>query len=264
MDNLWPLVYVGAGLVVLLLLRGLYNELVARIVVHEYEVALLYRDGKFIRRLGPGSYRLWTSRWETRLVDQRQTVESVAGQEVLTADEVALKVSLNLTYSVADPEKALHVAQDYQAAVHVAAQDALRSAIAALPVDELLAQRGEIAQRVKESLAAEIEPLGLELHSVAIKDFIFPGDLKRIFAQVIAARKESQAMLERARGESAALRNLANGARVLQDNPGLLRLRTLQALEQMGGDGGKVVVKLPASLFAADETGAGPTNGSDE
>jgi hypothetical protein len=110
--------------------------------------------------------------------------------------------------------------------------------VSARTVDELLADRAKVGPAVLERVGSSVARLGVELLGVEVKDLMVPGDLKRLFAGVVAARKEGEATLERVRAETAALRNLANAGRLVEDNPGLLKLRVLQ---QIGGSSGNTV-----------------------
>ena len=117
--------------------------------------------------------------------------------------------------------------------------------MAALTIDELLQRRHEVGPEV---LRRSVEPgraLGIELLAVDVRDLMFPGPLKRTFAQVIEARQQGLAALEKARGETAALRNLANAARMVDAHPSLLQLRLLQQLES--GSGNTLVLGFPSS-----------------
>jgi regulator of protease activity HflC (stomatin/prohibitin superfamily) len=224
------------------------RRLVRRVIVHEYEAGLLYRSGRLRRILAPGAYVLLTPWSEVTLIDTRRRVVTVPGQEVLTADNVGLKVSVAVTFEVADPVRAVHGAESYEEALRVAVQLALRAAVAEANVDELLGRRLEIGARLREAVAAETEAVGMKLHAVEVKDVMFPGELKKIFAEVVRAQKEGQAALERARGETAALRSLANAARLVQESPALMNLRVLQSVAGAAASGGTVVLGVPQGI----------------
>lgn len=226
-----------------------------RLVVHEHEAGLLYRRGRLARRLEPGAYRLWRPTSELVIVDLRRRIAAVAGQEVLSADGVGLKVSLAVVHELADPVAARHRVQSHEEALHVAVQLALRAAVGAAPVDELLARRLDLGARIAAAVAPQAEAFGVRLHLVEVKDVMFPGELKKIFAEVVRARKEGEAALERARAETAALRSLANAARMLEGNPSLLSLRVLQAVAAGGEKGGTVVLGVPQGVVPVAKGG---------
>jgi len=233
-----------------------YRILFSRIVVREFEAGLLYRNGQFKRRLAAGAYRVLRSRSEITVVDLRRRLAVVPGQEVLSADNVGLKVSVTAVFEIVAPEKAAHSVQDYTQALHAAIQLGLRSAVGASKIDELLEQRLELGKKLMGSVAPEADALGLKVHSIEIRDVMFPGELKKIFAEVVRAQKEGQAALERARGETAALRSLANAAKMLEDNPALMNLRALQSMTA-GSSGNTFVLGLPGSFVPLERKPSG-------
>ena len=169
---------------------------------------------------------------------------AVPGQEVLSADGVGLRVSLAAAYQFSDLATAINKVEHYQVAFYQSLQIALRNIIGTSEIDELLAARDQLGARVSESCSEELQGYGLELLRVDVKDIMFPGDLKRTFAQVVNARKEGQAALEKARGETAALRNLSNAASLMRDNPMLMQIRLMQQIAASSGN--TVVVGFPA------------------
>jgi len=251
------------GFVALITAAVGYRILFTRVVVHEFEAGLLYRNGQFKRRLAAGAYRVFKSRSEITVVDLRRRLAVVAGQEVLSSDNVGLKVSVTAVFEIASPEKAAHSVQDYNQALHAAIQLGLRSAVGASKIDELLEQRLEIGKKLMASVAPEADALGLKLHSVELRDVMFPGELKKIFAEVVRAQKEGQAALERARGETAALRNLANAAKMLEDNPALMNLRALQSMTA-GSSGNTFVLGLPGTFVPLDKKPSSAAPGAKE
>lgn len=226
--------FVAAGslIVVLLIIRTQLRSL----TVFEFEKALKYRRGRFIGLLGPGRYWYRPRVTSLQTVDLRDAFVSVPGQEVLSSDGVTLKLSLAARYRVLEPAVAINEVQDYSGAMYLALQLAVRKIIGDTPIDELLATRQEIGKRLLAQAASRVNELGIELLEVEVKDIMFPGALKKIFAQVVEARQEGLAMLERARGETAALRNLANAARLVERNPNMMQLRLLQMLGQSQGN----------------------------
>jgi len=169
-------------------------------------------------------------------MDMRSRIIPIPGQEVLSSDNIGIRISLIGTYKIDDPVKATVEVIDYQQAIYLELQVNLRDIVGAIPIDEFLSKRQDIGNQILERSKDNLSKFGILLEAVSIKDIMFPGDLKQIFAQVVNARNEGLAALERARGESAALRNLANSASVLEKNPGLLQLRTLQAIERSPGN----------------------------
>jgi regulator of protease activity HflC (stomatin/prohibitin superfamily) len=224
------------ALLVVLLLAVLLRGIAQPVVVYEFERGLRYVRGKFKGVLEPGFYWSVQRLSEIRKVDIRPVVAPVAGQEVLSSDGVTLKVSLAAKYEIADPAAAINKVQNFRDALHVELQLALRQIIGGTPIDDLLAARQAIGAKLQEIVASKAPSLGLKLLSVELRDIMFPGELKKIFTQVVRARQEGLAALEKARGETAALRNLANAAQLVERNPHLMQLRLLQVLGQQSGN----------------------------
>lgn len=227
-----------------------------QVTILEYQCGLLYRHGKLIARLGPGRHRFWGSGHALMRVDLRRQTFTVAGQEVLSADNAALKISVAVTLRVVDPVKTVQDAQDWRGQIHCAVQLALRAAVAAEPVERLLAARLELGRRLLAAVEPEAARVGVAVEAAEVKDVMFPGELKKAFGEVIKARQEGQAALERARGESAALRNLANAARLLEGNPALQNLRLLQSITAAGTTGGTLVLGVPGGFLPLPSGGA--------
>src|SRR5690606_37042693 len=190
--------------ILILLLVSVFKK----IIVYEFQKGLFYKNGKFKKELAPGLYYILRHNSSIKLIDTRICYLKIPGQEVLSSDNISLKVSLSVSYKVVNPIKAVNDVENYQEASYLTLQVALRNIISSTPVDEILKSRNMISEQLMEICVNEIKALGIELLSVNLKDIMFPGDLKNIFAQELKARKEGLATLERARGETAALRNL--------------------------------------------------------
>jgi regulator of protease activity HflC (stomatin/prohibitin superfamily) len=217
-------------------------------IVPEGYAGLLYHNGKFAEQLAPGRHVRWGRNITLDAQDTRKASLAVAGQEVLTADNIALKLSLLVTYQVADPVKAAHETQNWQGDIYNAAQLAIRSVVSGIAAEALLTQRLDIAPLLLARVQPESAKIGITVHAVEVKDVMLPADLKRAFGDVLKAKQEGQAALERARGESASLRNLANAARVLEGNPALMNLRVLQSLAAAQNAGNTLVLGMPAGF----------------
>jgi regulator of protease activity HflC (stomatin/prohibitin superfamily) len=217
-------------------------------LVPEGYAGLLYHKGKFVQALGAGRHIRWGRYFTLDAQDVRKTSLLVAGQEVLTADNVGLKLSLLVTYQVTDPVKAAHETQHWQGDLYNTAQLALRAVVGGVAVEALLNQRLEIGAQLLARVQPEAAKIGINVQAVEVKDVMFPAELKRAFADVLKAKQEGQAALERARGESASLRNLANAARVLEGNPALMNLRLMQSLSAAQNAGNTLVVGMPGGF----------------
>jgi regulator of protease activity HflC (stomatin/prohibitin superfamily) len=226
-----------AALVVLIGLAVIFFKFcLRRITILDYEKGLKYTKGKFKTVLEPGQY--WYNPFFVIIqkIDVRPRYVSLTGQEVLSSDGVTLKVSLAANFEVLDPNVAVNKVQSYQEALYLELQLALREIIGSADIDTVLNKRDDLSKQLMEMTASKVDALGLKLISVNLKDIMFPGKLKEMFAQVVNARKEGLAAIEKARGETAALRNLANAAKMIESNPNLMQLRLVQALGESSGN----------------------------
>lgn len=228
MDWFFPSLVVVIIVVLLLLYR--------RVTIYDYESGLLFNQGKFQHILSPGTHGYWRGIQKVQKLDMRSRYITLPGQEVLTADNISLKVTLVASFKIGDPYLSVMETTNYQEALYLLLQINLRDIVGGMDIDDILIKRAEVASEMIKRSVEQAKSLGLVLNLVNLKDVMFPGDLKEIFARVVNARKEGLAALERARGESAALRNLANAAKLLQNNPELAQLRLFQVMENSGGN----------------------------
>ena len=180
---------------------------------------------------------------------------------MLSADGIAIKVSVAARYRIVDPALAVNGVENYEAALYTALQLALRAAIAASPPDALLQARTTLGKEMADQAAPVATAAGLELLGADLKDLTLPGDLKKIFTQVAHARQEGLAALEKARGETAALRHLANAAQMVERNPSLMQLRVLQAFGQNSGN--TLVLGVPPAAGVIPAVPAVPAKPAD-
>jgi len=220
------------------------------VMVTDHEDVLLYRDGVLIDRLGEGLHVFWKGngqiKWKS--VDKREQTADVAGQEIITADKVTLRVNLVVTYQVADALKAVNSSTDYTQALYREAQLALRAAVGSKQLDALLADKESVGAEGRDALTKRAAELGISAKSVGLRDIILPGDMKTLLNQVISATKEAEANLIRRREETAAARSQANTARLLAENPLLVRLKELEMLKDVLADTNTTFVLGPGDL----------------
>ena len=202
-------------------------------------VGVLFLDGRYVDTLPPGLYAFWKGVADARVVevDLREAALDVGGQEVMTADKVTLRLNALVTYRVADARKAVCAADDARQALYREAQLALRAVVGARDLDALLSDKDVVAREVEEMLRRRAGELGLEVLSAGVRDVILPGDMKELMNKVTGARRAAEANLVTRREETAAYRSQANTARLLADNPVLMRLRELEALEKIAAAG---------------------------
>lgn len=198
--------------------------------VQPWEVLLERRDGEATVVLGPGRHVV-RRRADYQLVDLRERIDLVTGQEVLTADGVTARVSAVFRWTVADAVAFTERLRDPVGAVYLAVQLGLRDVLAGQDAEALVrAPRTRLADGVRDGVAAAAAEVGIRLVDVVVKDVVLPGDLRAAYAELVVGRHRAQAQLEAARAETAALRSLANGAKLLDDHPSLAQLRLVQAL----------------------------------
>jgi regulator of protease activity HflC (stomatin/prohibitin superfamily) len=217
-----------------------------RIVVQEWERVLVYRDGRFERVLEAGRHRLARRRRRQVRVVVRPRLLVVPTQEVLTSDGLSVKASLTVASRVVDPRRWHEAVDGADGFLYAALQVALREAVAERTLEELIAARGTLPDEVRERVAGTAAEFGFGIDSLALRDVMVPAELRRAAAEVVIARSQGQAALERARSEVAAARAMANAAKLVTEQPGLLQLRTLQAIEA----GGATVVLTTAAPSA--------------
>lgn len=238
LEILWILVLVAVILVIVLKALPLKH-----VIVYEYQRGLLYKKGRYITALNPGSYWISSTFSMVHPVDIRPEFITIQGQDMICADGVTVKMSIAAAFQVIDPNLAINKTANFRVNLYLVLQMALREIVGKEKTDALLEGRAGISTKLLELAVPKAEEMGLKLTSADVKDMMFPGDMKKVFAQVVKAQKEGQAALERARGETAALRSLANAARTIDDNPNLLQLRALQALADSSGN--TLVLGLP-------------------
>ena len=214
----------------------------AYVTVFEHQAGLRYQNGKLAAVLGPGRYSTFWPGTVIQVEDMREQLTVIAAQEMLTADTLPLKISIAVRHRTSDARLKAVAAQNPLQLLYNDIQIALRQVVSARPLEVLLADRGAIAHDLKATAAAQALARGMEVISVEVRDVMLSGEGKRAYADIFRAKKDGEAALERARGETASLRHLANAARLLQGNPALFNLRLLQTLTTAGAKGATVVL----------------------
>jgi regulator of protease activity HflC (stomatin/prohibitin superfamily) len=202
--------------------------------IYEWQRGLLYRHGRFEREVSAGRYRLAFGRW-IAAINVNPVVLVVGPQEVLTADRFLVKLTARVTLRVIEPRKAYenNGAGDTPA-VRGLVQIAIRDLVVGRPLDVLIDARAQLDLELKNALAGPMSACGCQVEAAEARDLILAAEVRRMYTDIERARREGQAALERARAEQAALRALANAARMLKGNPELMNLRILQALQPSG------------------------------
>lgn len=167
--------------------------------VPEGWAGLVYRHGLYVRRNNAGRHVVWGLGWTMSLADLRRTSFEVGAQEVLTADKIALKVSLLVTYEVTDPVRAAHQTQNWIGDLHHTAQIAMRGVACDATVETLLNQRPEIGAQLLARIQPNAAKFGVNVLAVEVKDVFLPPELEQAFADALKARLEGQTAFERVR-----------------------------------------------------------------
>lgn len=205
---------------------------------------LCFADGKFRAALEPGLYAFWRTgvKVEVAAVDLRETVLDIAGQEIMTADRVTLRMNAVVSYRVVDALKGYLEVGDVTQALYREAQLAIRSVIGRVTLDEFLEDKTPVAVKLENVIRDRGRSFGLELIAFGIRDLILPGEMKVLLNRVVEAKKVAEASLITRREETAALRSQANTAKILESNPTLLRMRELESLEKIAQTSNLTVV----------------------
>ena len=203
--------------------------------VEDNHVGLLMINGKLEEQLEPGRYGFW--KYQRNIVvkhtDLRIQNLEVSGQEILTKDKVSLRLNLSAAYRVADPLLAQRKLADFTDFLYREFQLQLREAVGAGTLDELLGDKDSLNQVITEGIRGRVTEYGIAVVSVGVRDIILPGDMKTILNQVVEAEKSAEANLIKRREETAATRSLHNTAKMMEDNPTLMRLKELEVLEKV-------------------------------
>lgn len=203
--------------------------------VEPHQRVLLFREGQLSAVLEPGRHVYWKQAGHIaqRVIDLREQLTEVSGQEIMTADKVTLRVTLIVTYQVNDVVLAATKVADYAQALYREAQLGLRAAIGTRQLDALLGDKETVGNELRNVLQRRVAEFGLIVRSVGLRDIILPGDMKYILNQVLAAEKQAQANLIKRREETAAARSQANTAKLLAENPTLARIKELELLAEV-------------------------------
>jgi regulator of protease activity HflC (stomatin/prohibitin superfamily) len=210
-------------------------DVVSAVEVPDGMVGLLLVDGELERTLAPGLHAFWKFQraLKVEMVDLRLQSMEVSGQEILTRDKVSLRVNLTALWQVLDAVKARASLSNFVEFVYKELQFALREAVGVRSLDELLGAKGALDREIGDTVRAKVGEHGIAVKSVGVKDVILPGEMKTILNQVVEAEKIAQANLIKRREETAATRSLLNTARLMDENPTLLRLKELETLEKV-------------------------------
>ncbi len=227
---------------------------VAHAIVASHETGLLAVDGRQVERLGPGRHAFWQVGRTVTItkVDMRPLPLEVTAQEILTKDRIGIRVTLTAFYRITDPEKSALAAADVPGTLYKLVQFAIREAVATRTLDEILAARDRIDNEVRAFVTARAATLGVEVGEIGVKDVILPGDIRELLNKVVEAERVAKANLIRRQEETAATRSLLNTSKLMEDNPLLLRLKELEALEKLVEKVGRIDLHAGAGAGGFD------------
>jgi regulator of protease activity HflC (stomatin/prohibitin superfamily) len=231
--------------------------------VRQFERGLQYVQGRFTALLEPGRHVFWNhpgAKVTVMVLDTRVQQLKIEGQELMTKDKVTLRLTLTAEYAPTDAATTVHAVADVKDALYLAVQLAAREFVAGVTLDELLEQRDGFTRYLEAQVVPRAEIFGVRVHRVGIKDVILPGEMKTLLNKVIEAEKAAAANVIMRREDAAATRNMANTAKVIAENPVLMRLKELETMKEIAEkiDEIKLVVGADGlqKLFTADANGA--------
>jgi regulator of protease activity HflC (stomatin/prohibitin superfamily) len=219
-------------------------------ILKEYERAVIFRLGRLVGARGPGI--TYVIPWVEKMmrVDLRTVTMDVPPQDVITRDNVSIKVSAVLYFRVVDPNRAITEIQNYLVASSQLAQVTLRSTCGQALLDDLLAEREKINARIQEILDSQTGPWGIKVVLVELKDIDLPQEMQRAMAKQAEAERERRAKIIHAEGEFQASQKLADAAAIIAKQPAAMHLRFLQSLVEVSAENNStIVVPLPVDLL---------------
>ena len=239
-------IFGGFGLVVVLVL--FLRE------VKQYERGLLFTMGKYTGLKQPGWRIIVPIFQKLQRVDIRIKAVDVPDQDAITKDNVSVRVNAVIYYKVADPMKAILEVERYFYATSQLAQTTMRNVVGEVSLDELLANRDDVAKRIMCIVDEAADPWGIDVVSVELKHIELPEGMKRTMAKQAEAEREKRATIINSEGEVVAAENLAKAAKMMAEAPGALHLRTLNSINDISSDESNTVVFVtPIEVLKAIE-----------
>jgi regulator of protease activity HflC (stomatin/prohibitin superfamily) len=233
---------VGLAIVIIVILFVLIVLLAAIKIVKEYERGVVFRLGRLVGPRGPGLILLIPFIERMVKVDLRTITMDVPAQEVITRDNVTVRVNAVSYFRVIDPSSAVTNVTDYIRATSQIAQTTLRSILGQSSLDELLSEREKINAELQRIIDEQTEPWGVKVSIVEVKDVELPQSMQRAMARQAEAEREKRAKIIHAEGEFQASRQLAEAAAVISREPIALQLRYLQTLGEIGVEKNTTIV----------------------
>jgi len=221
-------------------------------ILREYQRAVIFRLGRMVPARGPGIIYVIPFVEKMLRVDLRTVTMEVSPQDVITRDNVSVKVSAVLYFRVLDPNRAIREVENYLFATSQLAQVILRSVCGQAHLDELLSEREKINSRIQEIIDQQTDPWGIKVVLVEVKDIDLPQEMHRAMAKQAEAERERRAKIIHADGEFQASQKLAQAAEIIAKQPNAMHLRFLQSLVQVSAEKNHTVV-LPVPVDIAQQ-----------
>jgi regulator of protease activity HflC (stomatin/prohibitin superfamily) len=219
-------------------------------ILNEYERGVIFRLGRVIKAKGPGLIILIPVVDKIVKVSMRLVVMDVDSQDVITRDNVSVKVNAVIYYRVIEPIKAVIEVEEYNYAVSQLAQTTLRSVCGQAELDELLSAREKINSQLQEILDMHTDPWGIKVSTVELKHIDLPQDMQRSMAKQAEAERERRAKVINADGEFQAATKLAEAAEIIREHPMALQLRYLQTMREISAEQNTTTIfPFPLELF---------------
>jgi regulator of protease activity HflC (stomatin/prohibitin superfamily) len=221
-------------------------------ILREYERAVIFRLGRMVTARGPGITYVIPLIEKMVRIDMRIVTMDIPPQDVITRDNVSVKINAVLYFRVVDPNRAIREVENYLFATSQLAQVTMRSVCGQAELDELLAQRERLNARLQEILDAQTEPWGIKVTMVELKNIDLGQDMQRAMAKQAEAERERRAKVIHAEGEFQASQKLADAADVIAKQPNAMHLRFLQSLVQVAAEKNEtVVLPVPVDFLTA-------------
>lgn len=218
----------------------------------QWEKGVVFQLGKLSRITGPGLFFIIPIIEEVRKIDMRVLTMDIPAQQVMTKDNVPVKINGVIFFKVDDPANAIIKVQDYRYAIAQYAQTSLRDVIGQMSLDQLLTEREEIGKKIEANVEKDTEAWGLEVTGIRIQDIDMPEELKKMMSRQASAEREKRATITKAEGDRDAAANLALAAKTMAESPGAMQLRTLQTIDGLGPTASNtVVLAVPVNIMEA-------------
>jgi regulator of protease activity HflC (stomatin/prohibitin superfamily) len=220
-------------------------------IVNQYEVGVVLTLGKFTGVREPGLRFVWLIIQTMERTDMRLRTIDIPKQQMMTEDNVPISVNGVIYFKVNDAPTAVLKVQDYEYAITNYAETALRDVIGGMPLDNVLAKRETIGEKIGDIVRKETKGWGLAVDHIKLQDVEVPDDLKRIMSRQAGAEREKRATIIKADGDRLAAASLAKAAEVMSKQKGAMQLRTLQTIDGLGPTPSNTIIILPTEISAS-------------